>query len=82
MSNEPTKDTDRWNIGKSNIVQNVAFLLLCLTVSNLFNLRFLWAVLWCIPVIPGWWLNETTPKPQSHQLDPHQHRMTYLAYSC
>ena len=26
MSNEPTKDTDRWNIGKSNIVQNVAVL--------------------------------------------------------
>jgi hypothetical protein len=56
MSNEPTKDTDRWNIGKSNIVQNVAFLLLCLTVSNLFNLTFLWAVLWCLPLIPAWFL--------------------------
>ena len=56
MSYEPTKETDRWNIGKSNIVQNVAFLLLCLTVSNLFNLTFLWAVLWCLPLIPAWFL--------------------------
>ncbi len=56
MSNEPPKATDRWNIGKSNLVHNVVFLLLCLTVSHLFNLTFLAAVLWCIPVIPGWWL--------------------------
>ena len=39
MSNEPTKVTDRWNIGKSNLVQNVVFLLLCLTVSHLFQLN-------------------------------------------
>ena len=32
------------------------FLLLCLTVSNLFNLTFLAAVLWCLPLIPAWWL--------------------------
>ncbi len=56
MSNEPTKDTDRWNIGKSNLVLNTVFLLLCLTVSHLFNLTFLWAVLWCLPLIPVWFL--------------------------
>ena len=45
MSNEPTKDTDRWNIGKSNIVQNVAFLLLCLTVITGLILWFAWPVI-------------------------------------
>ena len=52
MSNDPTKPTDRWDIGKSNLLYNLAFLLLVLTVSHLFNLTFLSAVLWCFPLIP------------------------------
>jgi hypothetical protein len=56
MSNEPAKVTDRWNIGKSNLLYNLVYLLVALTVSNLFNLTFLWAVLWCLPLIPAWFL--------------------------
>jgi len=56
MSNDPTKPTDRWDIGKSNLLYNLAFLLLVLTVSHLFNLTFLSAVLWCLPLIPAWFL--------------------------
>jgi hypothetical protein len=56
MSNDPTKPTDRWDIGKSNLLYNLAFLLLVLTVSHLFNLTFLSAVLWSFPLIPAWFL--------------------------
>ena len=60
MSNEPTKMTDRWNIGKSklksDLLYNLVYLLVALTVSYLFNLTFLVAVLWCLPLIPAWWL--------------------------
>jgi len=60
MSNEPTKVTDRWNIGKSkfksDLLYNLVYLLVVLTVSYLFNLTFLVAVLWCLPLIPAWWL--------------------------
>ena len=60
MSNEPTKVTDRWNIGKSklksDLLYNLVYLLVALTVSYLFNLTFLVAVLWCLPLIPAWWL--------------------------
>ena len=56
MSNEPTKVTDRWKIGKSNLLYNLVYLLVALTVSHLFNLTFLAAVLWCLPLIPAWWL--------------------------
>ena len=56
MSNEPTKDTDRWKIGKSNLLYNLVYLLVALTVSYLFNLTFLAAVLWCLPLVPAWWL--------------------------
>jgi hypothetical protein len=38
MSNDPTKPTDRWDIGKSNLLYNLAFLLLVMTVSHLFDL--------------------------------------------
>ena len=40
MSNDPTKPTDRWDIGKSNLLYNLAFLLLVMTVSHLFDLLF------------------------------------------
>ena len=56
MSNDPTKATDRWNIGKSNLLYNLVYLLVALTVSHLFNLTFLAAVLWCFPLIPAWFL--------------------------
>ena len=56
MSNDPTKATDRWNIGKSNLLYNLVYLLVALTVSHLFNLTFLAAVLWCVPLIPAWFL--------------------------
>ena len=56
MSNEPTKVTDRWKIGKSNLLYNVVYLLVALTVSHLFNLTFVAAVLWCLPLIPAWFL--------------------------
>jgi len=56
MSNEPTKVTDRWSIGKSNLLYNLVYLLVALTVSHLFKLTFLAAVLWCLPLIPAWWL--------------------------
>ena len=56
MSNDPTKPTERWDIGKSNLLYNLAFLLLVLTVSHLFNLTFLSAVLWGFPLIPAWFL--------------------------
>ena len=56
MSNDPTKATDRWNIGRSNLLYNLVYLLVALTVSYLFNLTFLAAVLWCLPLIPAWFL--------------------------
>ena len=56
MSNDPTKETGRWNIGRSNLLYNLVYLLVALTVSYLFNLTFLAAVLWCLPLIPAWWL--------------------------
>jgi len=56
MSNDPTKATDRWNIGGSNLLYNLVYLLVALTVSYLFNLTFLSAVLWCLPLIPAWFL--------------------------
>ena len=56
MSNDPTKATGRWDIGKSNLLYNLVFLLLAMTVSHLFKLAFISAVLWCLPLIPAWWL--------------------------
>jgi len=56
MSSDPTKETGRWNIGRSNLLYNLVYLLVALTVSYLFNLTFLAAVLWCLPLIPAWWL--------------------------
>ena len=56
MTNEPTKVTDRWKIGKSNLLYNLVYLLVALTVSHLFNLTFVAAVLWCLPLIPAWLL--------------------------
>ena len=56
MSSDPTKAADRWNIGRSNLLYNLVYLLAALTVSYLFNLTFLAAVLWCLPLIPAWWL--------------------------
>ena len=56
MSNDPTKAADRWNIGRSNLLYNLVYLLVALTVSYLFNLTFLAAVLWCLPLIPAWFL--------------------------
>jgi positive regulator of sigma E activity len=56
MSNDPTKAAGRWDIGKSNLLYNLVYLLVALTVSYLFNLTFLAAVLWCLPLIPAWWL--------------------------
>ncbi len=45
MSNDPTKPTDRWDIGKSNLLYNLAFLLLVMTVSHLFDLSSISRVL-------------------------------------
>jgi len=56
MSNDPTKAAGRWDIGKSNLLYNLVYLLVALTVSHLFNLTFLAAVLWCLPLIPAWLL--------------------------
>jgi positive regulator of sigma E activity len=56
MSSDPTKATGRWDIGKSNLLYNLVFLLLVMTVSHLFKLAFISAVLWCLPLIPAWWL--------------------------
>ena len=56
MSNDPTKAAGRWDIGKSNLLYNLVYLLVALTVSYLFNLTFLAAVLWCLPLIPAWLL--------------------------
>ena len=83
MSNEPTKVTDRWKIGKSNLLYNLVYLLAALTVSHLFNLTFVAAVLWCLPLIPAWLLLQKRLK-RKKQYEYSQHEYTQVAgiYDC
>ena len=56
MIKDSTKPSGSWDIRKSSILYNLVFLLLILVVSYLFDLTVISAVLWCIPLIPAWWL--------------------------
>ena len=56
MIKDSTKPSGSWDIRKSSILYNLVFLLLILAVSYLFDLTVISAVLWCIPLIPAWWL--------------------------
>ena len=56
MIKDSTKPSESWDIRKSSILYNLVFLLLILAVSYLFDLTVISAVLWCIPLIPAWWL--------------------------
>jgi len=56
MSKEPTRLTDHWNMGRANLLYNLVYFLVALAVSYLFNLTFVAAVLWCLPLIPAWLL--------------------------
>jgi hypothetical protein len=53
---DSTKPFGSWDIRMSSILYNLVFLLLILAVSYLFDLTIISAVLWCMPLIPAWWL--------------------------
>ncbi len=56
MIKDSTKPSGSWDIRMSSILYNLVLLLLILAVSYLFDLTVISAVLWCIPLIPAWWL--------------------------
>ena len=56
MIKDSTKPSGSWDIRKSSILYNLVFLLLILAVSYLFDMTVISAMLWCIPLIPAWWL--------------------------
>ena len=56
MIKDSTKPFGSWDIRMSSILYNLVFLLLILAVSYLFDLTIISAVLWCMPLIPAWWL--------------------------
>ena len=56
MSNEPTKDTDRWSIKTERITPVFCYLVLSAIASKVYDIGLLVAGIWCLLVFPLWWL--------------------------
>ena len=56
MSNEPTKDTDRWSIKTERITPVLCYFVLSMIVSEVYDIGLLVAAIWCLLIFPLWWL--------------------------
>ena len=56
MSNEPTKDTDRWMIKTERITPVFCCLVLSAIASKVYDIGLLVAAMWCLLIFPLWWL--------------------------
>ena len=56
MSNEPTKDTDRWMIKSERITPVFCYLVLSAIASKVYDIGLLVAAMWCLLIFPLWWL--------------------------
>ena len=56
MSNEPTKDTDRWSIKTERITPVFCYLVLSAIASKVYDIGLLVAAMWCllISLCGGW----------------------------
>ena len=56
MSNEPTKDTDRWSIKTESITPVLCYFVLSMIGSEVYDIGLLVAAIWCLLIFPLWWL--------------------------
>ena len=63
MSNEPTKETDRWSIKTERVAPVLCYFVLSMIVTEVYEIGFLVAAIWCLLMFPlwwlGWWLGKT-----------------------